>query len=530
MCQVESSDMDLTDWSVSSEALRSIYPLMYKMQESGGKVHFSQGSKTASKENHKVGTRDSARTEPGLCNWHTHPPSCYLAEKTVWGWISGEDARESILYGMRGNVSHFVPSVEGVYIVQVNPCLINSLKNLKTSNVPGRGVVTGDQMRGAVVSAVEAVLKTTHAFRTYSFCLNDPIFPEDFLTYINSLTLQNLITPVSKNSNSACGLSGCTGVPKLDRGARMSREGAEFFAKYKDDAKFSNRMYHMSKRGNLSKSKTNMFYADIPVLIKYITDNDLFVSDCPKTAFQQFWGGKELFNVTLALNRISGLGEGEDPFYGVKKTTLPSQPAITMKDRWDILWSCYDFMNERTQNQFVLTLRKFWECKCKNIEDLTTRANATLINWKSQALKTSTVWGGPIYLSQKVLIWRDGRIHAVNSPVKGITFKFLNVVNPRACENNKGEPDGAEELVYNSPSGSLKGYVVFGTSRCPHCTKLKERLKNLNIDYEDNTSFGDVRQAIEGAIRTYGHPKDHKSVPMLYLDGQFQGGSEALRF
>ena len=65
------------------------------------------------------GSGDSVDTPEGLVNFHTHPIGCYLNEQTVWGWPSGEDIRETILFAMKGSLSHLVLAIEGVYSLQV---------------------------------------------------------------------------------------------------------------------------------------------------------------------------------------------------------------------------------------------------------------------------------------------------------------------------------------------------------------------------------------------------------------------------
>ena len=54
------------------------------------------------------GASDSVQAPEGIANFHTHPISCYVGEGTVWGWPSGEDIRETFLFGMKGSVVHLV--------------------------------------------------------------------------------------------------------------------------------------------------------------------------------------------------------------------------------------------------------------------------------------------------------------------------------------------------------------------------------------------------------------------------------------
>ena len=137
MCSVDVPG-GLKDWVISRETLMKIYPLMSKNYEVGGKFTFPANSKTGEikrRTSHKKihtmnGDKDSVQAPLGILNFHTHPISCYLQEDTVWGWPSGEDVRESLLFGLRGSFAHAIPSVEGVYILQTNPCILTSLNNL----------------------------------------------------------------------------------------------------------------------------------------------------------------------------------------------------------------------------------------------------------------------------------------------------------------------------------------------------------------------------------------------------------------
>jgi hypothetical protein len=110
------------------DAIHSLYPLLYDNKENAGEFFLNFDTK---KTEHKVtlieGSADSVEAPKALLNYHTHPISCYLGEKTTWGWPSGEDMRESIIFGLKGSICHAIPSVEGLYICQVNPCILQSL-------------------------------------------------------------------------------------------------------------------------------------------------------------------------------------------------------------------------------------------------------------------------------------------------------------------------------------------------------------------------------------------------------------------
>jgi hypothetical protein len=146
------------------------------------------------------GNKDSVSTPNHVINFHTHPISAYNQGKTVWGWPSGEDIRESIKFALSGNKSHIVFSVEGIYVLQVNSCKIKKIKEK-----------LNDVERGVLVFLIEEYFKCTHNFR----CINDInmvskandgklIHPQSYVEYLNNFDLSNLISkPVATNKNNS---------------------------------------------------------------------------------------------------------------------------------------------------------------------------------------------------------------------------------------------------------------------------------------------------------------------------------------
>ena len=138
MCSIDTS-CGMKEWVLDKETLMQLYPLLYKDKEYGGKFTFPIDERSGIIERisskrkiiTNVGASDSVQAPMGIVNFHTHPISCYLDEKTIWGWVSGEDLRECILFGLKGSVAHVVIAVEGVYVVQLNPKVLNSLVHIQ---------------------------------------------------------------------------------------------------------------------------------------------------------------------------------------------------------------------------------------------------------------------------------------------------------------------------------------------------------------------------------------------------------------
>jgi len=154
--------------------------------------------------NKTKGNADSVYTPNHTINFHTHPISAYNEGRTVWGWPSGEDIRETIKFALAGNKAHLVFSVEGLYTIQISPCKIKKMKEL-----------LDDKERGILIFIIEEYFKTTHNFRgtievnklakqdilinPYSYV--DFVNTFDLINLINSKTITHTTTPVEHTKN-----------------------------------------------------------------------------------------------------------------------------------------------------------------------------------------------------------------------------------------------------------------------------------------------------------------------------------------
>ena len=137
--------------------------------------------------NKTKGNADSVYTPNNVINFHTHPISAYNNGKTVWGWPSGEDIRETIKFALAGNKAHLVFSVEGLYTIQVSPCKIRKIKEL-----------LDDRERGILIFIIEEYFKTTHNFRGVDdvnklATKNIFINPYSYVDFVNTFDLVNLL-------------------------------------------------------------------------------------------------------------------------------------------------------------------------------------------------------------------------------------------------------------------------------------------------------------------------------------------------
>lgn len=325
MCSVDVPG-GLKDWVISKETLMKVYPLMSKNYEVGGKFTFPANSKTGEikrRTSHKKihtmnGDKDSVQAPLGILNFHTHPISCYLQEDTVWGWPSGEDVRESLLFGLRGSFAHAIPAVEGVYILQTNPCILTSLSNLcaegnetlryyldspkfdeliniyieelqgmsKSSHdfsnyLHEKGMskeellyliedqssvridVICDILRGIIVALIEIYFRSSHGFRTYRINSRKRITPNDFIQFVESFQLGNIFNHNKKVRGCGNNLK-CNGIPIYSKGNIKSTPFKKYLNEYENDTGF----YAVDKHGHtLSLSvPVNDIYNILPLI------------------------------------------------------------------------------------------------------------------------------------------------------------------------------------------------------------------------------------------------------------------------
>lgn len=138
--------------------------------------------------NKNKGNSDSVYTPNDVINFHTHPISAYNAGKTVWGWPSGEDIRETLKFALAGNKAHLVFTVEGLYTIQVSPCKLKKIKKMLNSTE-----------RGILIFLIEEYFKTTHAFRGVSEVnmlskKETFITPYSFIDFTNNFELKNILS------------------------------------------------------------------------------------------------------------------------------------------------------------------------------------------------------------------------------------------------------------------------------------------------------------------------------------------------
>ena len=272
-CQLNDTEKKI-EWNINEKDLKSIYDVMFDNYEYAGlfKKEFKQGKKCDDYEcvivqNEETvmqtlnkGNSSSVKTEDGYCNFHTHPLACYKGERTVWGWPSGEDMRETIGFMMRGNLCHFVFTLEGVYRIQVNPNYLkilckkeNGLQNiLESVNEENYGMkFTIDLIRGIIISLIESVFKATHGHRSIQYNIDERerrekeiCEPKNWVQFANEFKLQNITS--KKNKDKCSDSLPCLQIPSYEPSeANVTISLPQYLRDYGID------LYEMNSRGQL---------------------------------------------------------------------------------------------------------------------------------------------------------------------------------------------------------------------------------------------------------------------------------------
>ena len=172
------------DVSIPLPKIANIVKNLKKKIEVSGVLHCDHTDNVV-KIDELNGQKDSVYTPNHVINYHTHPYSAYNQGTTVWGWPSGEDIRETIKFALEGNKAHLVLTIEGIYTIQVSPCKIKKMKNLKKKDCE------------VLIFLIEEYFKTTHNFR----CIDEVnslarknffINPYSWVDFINNFNLSNL--------------------------------------------------------------------------------------------------------------------------------------------------------------------------------------------------------------------------------------------------------------------------------------------------------------------------------------------------
>jgi len=251
------NDATVVEWSLKPEHIEEMYQYLYGQVEVGGEIVMDTVTKSSSKiVKSNSGKLDSVDAPDAIVNFHSHPVVCYNNERTVWGWPSGEDMRETLIYGLRGSACHVVPAVEGTYTMQPNPCIISGLINIEKLVDPDleryaelrKQKNWGDFLRGFVVTTIEIYFRSTHIFRTTDYMKHYPqVSAHDFIDFANIFKLENIFN-AHKVKN--CSKLGCNEIVKFEN-KRMTQIP---FRKYVEDYEYDTKVFYVDKNGESKQS------------------------------------------------------------------------------------------------------------------------------------------------------------------------------------------------------------------------------------------------------------------------------------
>jgi hypothetical protein len=116
------------------------------------------------------GNGSSVLTPHGIINFHTHPRSAYNGQGAVYGWPSGEDMAQTIVFAKKNNLIHIVFTLEGAYIIHVKKTIAEKDNKI-----------------------LEKIIKRTHVFRSS----NQSKQYSDFKKFLGNVIITNRKTTVN---------------------------------------------------------------------------------------------------------------------------------------------------------------------------------------------------------------------------------------------------------------------------------------------------------------------------------------------
>lgn len=290
-------------YNIPREVIDELHVYLFEKVENGGVLYLDPNTPGVVSRKYKVtkGHNDSVDVEEAMINLHTHPVHCYVAENTIWGWNSGEDIRECVLFSLKGCIAHAVIAVEGTYIFQVNPCVVSDLIHLdrcidtntrEVENFRKKNDLTKkeliDLIRGVIIYLVEVYFRATHAFRVKSVV---GISPEDYIKYTNRFDIKNIF---AKNDVQGCGNFHCNGVPVYD--GRRRRSMTKSIRQYSSEYEGKTNIMMVDAHGKTRMTKYR--YSDVGVLLDCV--KNMVLGDCR----EPLGDGKSWFCLKLFKNRV----------------------------------------------------------------------------------------------------------------------------------------------------------------------------------------------------------------------------------
>jgi hypothetical protein len=426
-CKIDNSKM--SEWTIND--IPSLFKLLSLNNEASGKFYIDTKKHETYKLTVNHGSESSVEAPEAIINYHTHPASCYISEKTVWGFPSGEDIRETILLGLNGTVAHAVVAVEGTYVCQVNP---NVLRNLIDLNVPiervdkelvalitPKGVqqAINDFYRGLIVLCIEIYFRSVHAFRTHKYVSKySKTDVTDFVKFINNFKISNIF---SEKQIEGCGQNiKCHKIWTFENKLKQMS-----FPKYVHDYDENKDVYMCSSTADIRNSGVKLLTA-----IKY-----------------------KCFDAIVDIN------------FGVS----PKYKNIVKSDQW----FCTRFWSHKINGTVYGSLST--NEKLRVLKDIASGSGPVITLTRTPVFKFFDILGSCDHKDIKK------ELNTVGSVAYGSIARRLSVRKGAPC--GSGSPTGALSGLASPKTAVGKKFIYFGSEDCPYCVKFKKQAlkKGLNI-------------------------------------------------
>jgi len=530
-CTIQSNEK-MKKWTINPKSLDKLYPLLYKQIEIGGKFTFPINKQglvkkiTSVKKIHTMnGASDSVQAPEGIANFHTHPISCYTGEGTVWGWPSGEDIRETFLFGMKGSVVHLVLAIEGVYSLQINPCILSSFMHIEHQTE----------------SVLDKMVKTRKGRNVVSYLVSE--FAKHFRRKDTDSETQTFLKS-----------KGITTDKKLKLYIDAVKSELKIWLKTKEAGEFLVDILSDTIRG-LVVLYIEIYYRSSHRFrshdVNHNENEKLYPID-----FIKFVNSFRISNIFNTGKKIKGCGDlqcGGVPVYEGKKGKSSSFSKYVSNYERDTGFYMVNKYGETLSLNASLKKFKTFESYIKDIVIGNDCTNKNLNKWKKN-------WFHMSFAPNKVLVNGKYQLYISKNLNANDRLSFLNehkMFDPKtndespiildktptfyfySIKGNCDHVDITKHLIAHKPKTisrnlrrrrSRKKYntkvIVYGSDKCGWCKRAVKYLEKKGVRVTKRYSDS-INQAVDNASKFAG--KELNSVPAIFVGKEYMGGYNSVK-
>ena len=230
-------DSEFVSWTIPKHCIEDTllgtskkHGLLFLKVESAGEVEFKDSSCKINTKNERLcnktmtsslkfknGSNDSVMTPLAVVNFHTHPLSCYIDAKTIWGWPSGEDLGQCLNFAKNNNLTHIIFAIEGTYVIDVNKIFLHYLQ-------------TDKKLFTLIRNNIQEIFKLTHKHRMY---FNDSNKNVSLEQEFDEIFLKPLGMTMKKNENILITWINLVNNLTLERLIKLSDQFSTYFKNIK---------------------------------------------------------------------------------------------------------------------------------------------------------------------------------------------------------------------------------------------------------------------------------------------------------